>query len=214
MNTARYIRRIAVAGMAMAFVGIANANLIISEVDLIGNKVELVNIGASSVDTTTWWWCNRVNGSPFYDTVASSSTIDAGLSTATSFNVGAGEILVLDISAGFLPNGNGELGLFNSNSFGSASAIEDYVLWGANGIRDIVAQNAGIWTDNSFIPVAGMASGQSFQLGLGNPGNSAPEYFVGGASLGVAQSIPEPASLVFMVVTACGGFFFRRRLRR
>ena len=91
----------------------AFGTLIISEVDLIGNKVELVNTGTNAVNASTWWWCNRVNGSPFYSTVSSSSTIDTNLSSATSLNVGAGEILVLDLTAGFLPNVNGELGLYN-----------------------------------------------------------------------------------------------------
>lgn len=191
-------RLVAVLSMA-SFVGAAAyGQIVISEVDLINNKVELVNLGTNSVDATTWWWCNRVNGSPFYATI-SGSTIDTNLSTATSLNIGGGEILVMNVPAGMLPNGNGELGLYKSNSFASTTAMEDYVLWGATGVRDSVAQTKGIWTDNEFIVVTNMTTGDSLQLDVGFSGNDAEEYFVGPSSLGVAQSlvVPEETNLVF-----------------
>ena len=181
---------------AVMIPGLGFAQLVLSEVDLLLNKVELVNTGTTSIDASGWQWCNRVNGSPFYGAV-SASVIDTNLSTAASLNVGAGEILVLDVAAGFLPNGNGELGLYNSGSFGSTTALEDYVLWGAAGTRDSVADAKGIWTDNEFIDVTAMTTGDSLQLGLGNPGNDEDEYFVGPSSLGIAQSVPSPAALIF-----------------
>ena len=175
----------------------AYGSLVISEIDVIGNKVELVNIGTNAINISSWQWCNRLNGSPFYTGVSSSSTIDTNLSTATSFNVGIGEILVVGITAGLLPNGSGELGLYNSGSFGSSSAIEDYVAWGADGIRDSVADAAGIWVSGTFITVSGLGVGDSIQLGLGKAGNAQDEYFVGASSLGIAQSVPEPEVLAF-----------------
>ena len=190
----------------------ARADLVLSEIDLLGNKVELVNLGNTTVDISSYWWCNRVNGSPFYSTVASASTIDASLSTATSFAIGTGEILVLDLTSSFLPDSNGELGLYNTNIFTSSDAIVDYVLWGANGIRDSVAAAAGIWIDNDSIDVSGLTVGDSVQLSLNAPGNQAGDYFVGLASLGVAQSIPEPSSIAFFGVAA--GFLFIWRSQR
>lgn len=214
-KTDGFIKRNFCAAVAGIFITGSSAfgSLIISEVDLVGNRVELVNIGTNTVNASGWWWCNRVNGSPFYDQVATASTIDLGLSTATNLVVGAGEILVLDLSAGFLPNVNGELGLYNSNSFGSTSALEDYVAWGGNGIRDVVADSKGIWDDNTFVNVSSITT-QTFQVSFGNVGNANTEYIVAESTLGTAQSIPEPSTIVFMGVAGLGGFFMRRRLRR
>ncbi len=143
---------------------------------------------------STWWWYNRVNGSPFYSTVAS-SVIDAGLSSpgATLASFGAGQTIVLDLTATILPDANGELGIYNTNSFGSASAIEDYVLWGAKGIRDIVAENAGIWTDNDSIDVSGILPGETLLVLPGTEGNASTEWTTGTGTLGTAN-VPEPAS--------------------
>ena len=164
--------------VAITLAGAAEGQVVISEVDLAGNRVEIVNAGAGNVNITTWLWCNRINGSPFYSTVASASTIDAALSTATSLDVGPGEILVVTLTAGVLPDANGELGLYATGSFSSASEIRDYVLWGAAGIRDFVAAQAGIWIDNNWIDVSGIGPGDSIQLGAGNPGDAASEYFI------------------------------------
>jgi len=162
--------------------GASLANIVISEVDLANDKVELINTGGSSVDMGAWWLCNRVNGSPFYATMAS-ATIDAANSTATSLDVAPGEILTL-VVAGFLPDANGELGLYNTNSFASTSAIEDYILWGGSGIRDATAQGAGIWTDNDAIGVSGLGAGQTIQLTSGAAGNQASDYEIAASSLG------------------------------
>ncbi len=175
----------------------ARADLVISEIDLLGDKVELVNLGDTTVDISSYWWCNRVNGSPFYSTIASASTIDTSLSTATSFGIGTGEILVLDLTSSFLPDLNGELGLYNRNSFSSSAAIVNYILWGGNGIRDSVAAAAGLWIDNDSIDVSGLSVGDSVQLSPNAAGNQAGDYFVGTASLGVAQSIVEPCDFNF-----------------
>jgi hypothetical protein len=201
MRSVRKIEWLAVL-VATGLSGAADGQLIITEVDLAGNKVELVNVGVANVDATIWWWCNRVNGSPsFYATVASASTIDAALSTATSLDVGPGEILVVTLTSGFLPDANGELGLYNSNSFGSSGAIEDYVLWGANGIRDFTAALAGIWIDNDSIDVSGIAVGETIQLGGGLPGNEASEYSIGPSGLGVAPVDP----VQFLQIDVTGG---------
>ncbi|NNC90222.1 MAG: hypothetical protein HKN82_17330, partial [Akkermansiaceae bacterium] len=174
----------------------ASAGVVLSEIDLAGNRVELINTGGSAADLTGWWWCNRVNGSPFYALVTSNSTVDAGLSSpgATLTNFGAGQVMVLDLTSGFLPDANGELGLYTTNSFGSASAIHDYVLWGGSGIRDLTAQNAGIWIDNDSISVAGLGAGDTIQLKPGLPGNSAADYEIAPSTLG-AEQVAAPVEL-------------------
>jgi len=190
--------------VAITLAGAAEGQVVISEVDLAGNRVEIVNAGAGNVNITTWLWCNRINGSPFYSTVASASTIDAALSTATSLDVGPGEILVVTLTAGVLPDANGELGLYATGSFSSASEIRDYVLWGAAGIRDFVAAQAGIWIDNNWIDVSGIGPGDSIQLGAGNPGDAASEYFIGPSSMGVAQFIEADAEVEFLQIDVVG----------
>ena len=173
--------------------GPAGAQLVISELDLAGDRVELVNIGPSTVDATLWWVCNRVNGPPgFYDPI-STLAIDMQLSTGTSYDVAPGEILVIDVT-GYLPDANGEFALYNTNSFLSAAAIEDYVAYGGNGTRDSVAQTAGIWTNDTFVAIAGIGAGETIQLELDQFGDAADEYFVGDGTLGVAQSVPEPGA--------------------
>ena len=158
----------------------------ITELDLAGNQIELANAGTTNVNMTSWWMCNRVNGSPSYSAL-SNATIDTGLSTATSLDVAPGEILVLNISSSLLPDANGEFGLYNSSSFTSSTAIEDYILWGADGVRDLVAANAQIWIDNDSIDVSGLGVGETIQLSPGTPGNRASDYFIGPSNLGTVD---------------------------
>lgn len=187
----------------------SSGSIIISEIDLTNNRVELVNTGTSSVDLTNYWWCNRENGSPFYQQInTTNSVVDTGLSTGSLASFGAGDILVLDISASFLPDINGELGLYTTNTFGASAAIEDYVLWGNTGIRDAVAEGASIWTDNEFIDISGLSAGESIQLRNGELGNSASEYFLGASSFGV---VPEPSSTLLLSLGALGLGLIRKR---
>ena len=196
---------------------IAEAGITINEIDLLNDRVELTNTSGSSIDISTWWFCNRVNGSPFYSQI-SSWTINTFLSSdgvgASLSSVDPGEYLIIDMNDNVLRDANGELGVYNTNSFGSASAIEDYTLWGANGIRDLTAQNAGIWTDNDSIDVSGMGAGDSIQLFVGAPGNSASEHYVGSDTIGGINSlaIPEPAT-AYLLTSGSLALLLRRRRR-
>ena len=102
------------------------------------------------------------------------------------------------------------LASINTNSFGTASAIEDYVLWGASGIRDLTAENAGIWTDNDSIDVSGLGAGETVQLGIGLPGDSAADYTTGTGTLG-STNVPEPSIGLLALSGLC---FLARRRRR
>ncbi len=191
----RHVAAFAAVLIAIGFCQAAPGQMTITEVGLLEDQLELVNTGATTIDMSTWWWCNRVNGSPFYSAV-NASTIEASLSTTTSLaSVAPGDIVVFNLSSTILRDPNGELGLYNTNSFGSASAIEDYVLWGANGIRDLTAQTAGIWIDNDSIDHTSLVLGETIQLIAGLPGHQAAHYAIGPSSLGVDNSIPEPATL-------------------
>ncbi|MBK1829014.1 hypothetical protein JIN81_18405 [Haloferula rosea] len=176
----------------------AQGAVVISELDIANNKIEIVNTGGSSVDTAAWWLCNRVNGSPFYITFGSVGII-AAESSSMDLNLGAGEFVTLQLTAGFVPDGNGELGIYNTNSFASSTAIEDYVVWGAIGVRDSVAQNAGIWTDNQFIDVSGIGAGETVQLLPSQAGNAPADYTIGASTIGSATNVPEPGSALLAV---------------
>lgn len=193
----------------------AQAEITLNEIDLANNKVEVTNTGGSSIDISGWWYCNRVNGSPFYSQLGTSLTIDTSLSSegvgASLTSVDPGEILVLDVPATALPDVNGEFSFYNTNSFGSAAAIEDYVLWGANGIRDIVAQNAGIWTDNDFIDISGIGPGETLQLSPGLPGDDESEYIIATGTIGSAN-VPEPATACCFLIST--SMVLLRRSRR
>lgn len=171
----------------------------ITEVDLAGNRLEMVNETAGSFNMSAWQWCNRVNGSPFYSSFGTIGTIDAALSTpGTSFaNFQAGDIMVVTLNDAFLPDAGGEMGIYSSGSFGSAAAIVDYVAWGTpTGFRDTVAQTAGIWTDNDQLALP--AAGDTIQLNFGSPGNAASDYSSAAATLGVF--VPEPSSVAILML--------------
>ncbi|NNM30809.1 MAG: hypothetical protein HKO57_14920, partial [Akkermansiaceae bacterium] len=107
----------------------ASAGVVLSEIDLAGNKVELLNTGPGALDFSGWQWCNFITGTPRYSLVTSSSTVDAGLSSpgATLTNFGVGQIMVLSISASFLPDAVGELGIYLNGAFNSSTSLQDYV---------------------------------------------------------------------------------------
>jgi len=69
------------------------------------------------------------------------------------FGPRAGVIAVDGIaSTGAFNPESGEVGLYNSNDFGSADAIVSYVEWGSGGHgRSDTAVEAGIWTSGGFV---------------------------------------------------------------
>ena len=182
----------------LASLALTKANLVISEIDLVANKVEIVNTGASSVNMAGYQWCNLWKGSPAYVAV-STGQIVALESTVTTLNLPAGAVvtfLVPGSSAGsFITDLQGEVGLYTSGSFGSSTAIVDYVSWGgASSGRDNVAQAKGIWVDNTSVAVtaADITAGRSIQLGAGLAGNGFADYSVAVPTIGVNQVTPLP----------------------
>ena len=169
------------------------ADLIISEFSLAADQVELVNVGSEVVNIAAYSWCNRVNGSPFYDTVANVSTIEPSLSTSGGFTMSPGDVLVVSLDSPFLPDSNGELGLYSAALFSEPTALVDYVLWGFDGVRDSVAEAAGLWIDNDAIDTSSLGPGETVQLDRNRPGDAASDYILAPDTLGLAQSIPEPS---------------------
>jgi hypothetical protein len=186
----------------------AQAAIVISEIDLVNNKVELVNTGSAAVDITAYWICNRLNGSPFY-TAVGPGLIDVPNSSQNSLNILNGGILTLTLTAAIVPDASGEIGLYSTNSFGSSASLVDYVGWGADGVRDSVAEGGGIWVSGSFVPVSGISAGQTIQLGQGLAGNVAADYQLAASTIGVNQ-VPEPGTAL---LAGLGALTLLRRRR-
>ena len=111
------------------------------------NYVEIYNNGDVAVDLSGFWLCLGPGAySQIGDLTPKSGTID----------LPAGEFLVLPFE---MPDTEGGLGLYSTNTFASADAIVDFVQWGASGsARENVAVEAGIWTSGDFVPTVGLAA--------------------------------------------------------
>jgi len=120
----------------------AHGQIVINEIRASDSNIELKNIGASTVDISTYWLCEF----PTYNQLNSTATVCGDL------NLDAGEIVMVDLTFS-LSATDGELGLYINSDFGNPAGIVDYVEWGSTGhVRSIVAQAAGIWTAGDFVP--------------------------------------------------------------
>lgn len=171
----------------------SNGALVISEIDLANNKIEIVNTGTSNINMAGYYFCNRFNGSPFYIALTT-ALIDAPNSDTSILTLGAGQVLTFQMTAAYIPDLTGEIGLYlNNSNFGLAANMVDYVAWGANATRDSVASTKGIWGNGTFVSVTGITSGQTIQLGQGLAGNSRSDYSLAASTIGFNQ-VPEPAT--------------------
>ncbi len=167
--------------------------LVISEIDLAGDRIEIINTGSTVENLSGYWFCNLWQGNPVYVPIDTGMIIP-GQSTSASLTLPAGGILTLQSTAAFVTNLRGELGLYaNPNNFGDPANMRDYVSWGGDAIRDSVAAQLGIWVDGTSVNVSAIAAGQTIQLKYHEDGNSFSDYELAPSTLGVNQ-IPEPAS--------------------
>ncbi len=104
----------------------AGSELRVTEVDFVTGVAAITNTGDESVDLTGHWLCNR----PAYVELPDQA-------------LAAGE--TIEVSIGGLSQDGGEVGLYTSDSFGSADDLLDYVTWGSGGGRLSVAEAAGLW---------------------------------------------------------------------
>ena len=124
---------------------------ILNEINANGN-VELTNIGDDTINVSTYFLCNFPN----YIRMDTLNIICGSLIIAP------GGFVTVDASSLNFTSADGELGLYEDDSFSSASSILDYVEWGSSGHqRSAIAANAGIWTNGT--SVNGFASNQSLQ---------------------------------------------------
>ncbi|WCO00624.1 T9SS type A sorting domain-containing protein [Psychroserpens ponticola] len=118
----------------------------IVEVDPVANTVKLHNFGSAMnpQDISSYWFCARFA----YDQVGGLAVV----SGSTNLAIGADVVLTLDSA---LNTTSSDVGFYNSSSFGSAAAMEDFMQYGGGGIgRENVAVNKGIWTAGTFVSEA------------------------------------------------------------
>ena len=162
---------------------ISNAQVKINEVlySTSDDQIELKNFGTSSVDVSNWWFCSLFG----YDQL-SNMTIISG-----SLNISSGGILAL--SGKNLNDSNADLGLYSTADFGSSSAMEDFVQWGASGQgRESVAVGKGIWTTGDFVPTVG--SGNSIEYD-GDGDSSSDWEDQANPTIGSEVEVPVPTAI-------------------
>lgn len=149
------IRRIAISGIVsvllttFALVSISVAQDVrINEVSPEGDWIELYNQSVSPVDVSLLWLCSKF----VYRRIDNGSGAGPDVSVISgTLLIPSGEYLVLswDIDAA-----GADVGLYNSNSFASDTAMEDFMQYnftGAGG-RENVAVTKGIWTVGTSAP--------------------------------------------------------------
>lgn len=147
----------------------AFAQIIINEIDAGNNNVEILNIGASTVDVSGYFLCSF----PTYNTLGSLTLVSG------STDLAPGEFLV--VNGHSMSPQDDELGLYINGSFGSASSIIDYVEWGSSGhARSSVAMAAGIWGMDDFVEAFTPGTTMMYD----GSGNSSGSWFFGEATLG------------------------------
>jgi len=144
-----------------------NAQIRIVEVDPSTNTVKLHNYGSANnpQDISTYWFCARI----VYEGVSATTLISG------STNLAIGADVVLRMNSLDFNDTSSDIGFYNSPSFGSSTAMEDFMQYGAGGLgRESVAVAKGIWTAGEFIQVVppyeyignGMQTGGSAENGV------------------------------------------------
>jgi hypothetical protein len=126
----------------------------ILEVDVGNNQVKLTNLEAGT-QPSGYWLCNFPN----YQQVAQP--------------IAFGETVLVSLQGSFLSAGDGELGLYSTNSFDSSSAILDYMEYGSSGhMRSSVAVAGGVWTAGDFVPLPPIGAMEWSGVSCADPGNA------------------------------------------
>jgi len=134
-----------------------NAQIRFVEVDPIDDTATIQNFGASTIDIGDYWICTL-----FVYTQLNSFTVDSG-----SLNLTSGATVT--ISGLNLRDSDADIDLYTSRSFGSSTAIVDFIQWGDSGNgRESVANTANIWQTGDFLTGSGpfVYNGNGNQNGL------------------------------------------------
>lgn len=117
----------------------AAAQVRITEVNVSARNVEITNFGTTTVNLSGWFFCHRFT----YPSLSGSIAPGESRQFSVSFD-----------------RTSSDLCLYTSSAFASATALEDFIQWGAGGIgRESVAAAKGIWTTGSFftVPATGVS---------------------------------------------------------
>ena len=137
---------------------VGDSTVVINEVEYTStDQIELMNYGDTTVNISNYWFCSL-----FSYAQLNSLTIISG-----DLDLAPGERVVL---SGFaLNDAAADLGLYNTNTFTSTTAMEDFVQWGSAGNgRESVADTKGIWTSGDFIATVGTSGNAIEYDGSGN----------------------------------------------
>jgi hypothetical protein len=193
------LRFLAVPALLLSTIA-SHAGLVLSEIDLLNDRVEIVNTGTTTENLTGHWLCNLWKGSPNYIQITTGMIVTAQ-SSVTTLSIPAGGVITLQATAAFVTNAQGEIGLYTVNNFADSNSMVDYVCWGGDSTgRDTVAAAKGIWGSGTFVTVAGITAGQTIQLKVGEDGNSFTDYQLAASTLGVNQVVPPVADPVITSV--------------
>jgi hypothetical protein len=148
------------------------SKVVVQAVTLTGDDGSIVlrNLSDAAVTMEGWFICQRPSYWPIPTTTVEPGaevTLHAGAGTDDASN------LFADGGFGSLSGGSGEVGLYDSSSFGSSDSIVSFVAWNGSSGRTSEAQGAGIWGSDSveagdgdtifFVGPAEDASGYSLQ---------------------------------------------------
>ena len=119
--------------------------------------IEVINTGPQAGNIHGHWIAIH----PFYLELPS-TIVEVGQTVRVSLDPDADPVVVVG-AAGLLPvlvAPAGEVGLYSSGNFGDPNSIVDYLEWGSGGhFRSTVAIAAGIWDENSVVPMEGSEGG-------------------------------------------------------
>jgi len=119
--------------------------------------IEVINTGPQAGNIHGHWIAIH----PFYLELPS-TIVEVGQTVRVSLDPDADPGVVVG-AAGLLPvlvAPGGEVGLYSSGNFGDPNSIVDYLEWGSGGhFRSTVAIAAGVWDENSVVPMEGSEGG-------------------------------------------------------
>lgn len=118
-----------------------NAQIRIKTVDPSNNTVTLHNYGGSTVDVSTYWFCNF----PAYARISDMSINSGSTNLASDAEVNITSSINFEVS-------DAEFGLYTTDTSFFDDDMVDYLQWGsAPHQREPVAVSAGIWALGTFI---------------------------------------------------------------
>jgi len=123
--------------------------------------VVITNVGTEAGNLGGHWICQR----PSYQELPA---IDVGPGESVAISLGGSVFLPPpgtltiegQLNIGGISASSGEIGLYSTNSFGSADASVSYVEWGDTGHgRSGTAVEAGVWDDGGFVATTDATAG-------------------------------------------------------